>query len=143
RSIVARADGLADEGARVLRPACGGPQPRYRNDEPGTGSVESGRLRPSPQAQGDAMIRLLEPLAGKLLVATPRLQDPNFVRTVVLMLMHDEQGALGVVLNRKLDLDVEQVLPAWAPHVAPPAQLFLGGPVEPTAAVAVARTLPE
>ncbi len=89
------------------------------------------------------MIRLVESLAGKLLVATPRLQDPNFVRTVVLMLMHDEQGALGVVLNRKLDLDVEQVLPAWAPHVAPPAQLFLGGPVEPTAAVAVARTLPE
>ena len=65
------------------------------------------------------------------------------MRTVVLMLMHDEEGALGVVLNRKLELPVEDVLPARAPHVAPPAQLFLGGPVEPTAALAVARTLPE
>jgi len=85
----------------------------------------------------------VESLAGKLLVASPKLQDPNFLRTVVLMLNHDENGGLGVVLNRALDVDVEAVLPAWAPHVARPGQLFHGGPVDPTAALAIARTLPE
>jgi len=41
-------------------------------------------------------------LAGRLLVATPELQDPNFYRTVVYMVEHDARGALGVVINREL-----------------------------------------
>ena len=39
-------------------------------------------------------------LTGRLLVATPALADPNFDRAVVLLLDHDEEGSLGVVLNR-------------------------------------------
>jgi putative transcriptional regulator len=39
-------------------------------------------------------------LKGHLLIAAPRLRDPNFARTVLLVLVHDEGGAMGLVLNR-------------------------------------------
>ena len=45
-----------------------------------------------------------ESVRGRLLVATPDLRDPNFSRTVVLMLEHGDDGALGVVLNRPIEL---------------------------------------
>lgn len=66
---------------------------------------------------------------GDLLVAVPHLADPNFRRTVVLLLHHDDEGALGVVLNRPLDVPVGSVLPAWQDAVSSPATLFQGGPV--------------
>ena len=55
-----------------------------------------------------------EALAGRLLVATPMLGDPNFRRTVVLIVEHEsEQGTLGVVLNRPTQVPVGQVLEPW------------------------------
>lgn len=75
---------------------------------------------------------------GQLLVATPALEDPNFRRTVVLLLDHDEDGALGVALDRPLELDVAEVLPGWEDQVSPPGQLFAGGPVSTGAALGVA-----
>lgn len=66
---------------------------------------------------------------GRLLVATPRLLHPTFRRTVVLLLDHDEDGALGVVVNRPMDVDVEAVLPTWQPFVTVPGRLYSGGPV--------------
>ena len=68
-------------------------------------------------------------LAGRLLVATPALADPNFDRTVVLVLDHGDQGALGVVVNRPTDVDVGGPLPQWEPVAAPPPVVFWGGPV--------------
>ena len=68
-------------------------------------------------------------LAGELLVAAPSLLDPNFRRTVVLVLHHDDDGALGVVLNRPLPAEVGRVLPTWQPVVSHPPNLFQGGPV--------------
>jgi len=77
-------------------------------------------------------------LGGKLLVATPKLVDPNFHRTVVLICAHDENGAFGLVLNRPLEsASVERHLPGWSEYAAPPASLFLGGPVEPAMAFAL------
>lgn len=74
--------------------------------------------------------------AGQLVVATPSLLDPNFARTVVLLLQADEDdGALGLVLNRPSGTGVEEVLPDWAPLAAPPAVVFTGGPVQPNAAI--------
>ena len=67
--------------------------------------------------------------AGQLLVATPVLLDPNFAETVVLLLDADENGALGVVLNRPSAVPVAEVLEAWAGVVAEPEVLFQGGPV--------------
>ena len=78
--------------------------------------------------------------SGRLLVATPTLLDPNFHRTVVLLLSHDsEDGALGVVLNRPSATDVAEVLPGWHDVAARPPVVFGGGPVQPTAAVCVGR----
>ena len=80
-------------------------------------------------------------LDGQLLVATPRLTDPNFRRTVVLILNHDDDGALGVVINRPSTLEVFEVLPSWAHAVAMPQQVFGGGPVGRDSALAVAVAL--
>jgi putative transcriptional regulator len=77
-------------------------------------------------------------LARSLLVAAPPLLDPNFDATVVAMLEHSPDGALGVVLNRPLDLSVADVLPGWEDLVAPPRVLFAGGPVGDGTGVAVA-----
>ena len=56
---------------------------------------------------------------ARLLVATPRLRDPNFDRTVVLVLEHNEEGALGVVLNRPSPLTVGDAIPSLS-AMAPP-----------------------
>ncbi len=81
-------------------------------------------------------------LTGKLLLAGPRLIDPNFWRTVVLVCRHDDEGALGLILNRPSDLFVGEPLPGWVEPLSPPGVVFFGGPVEPEMAVALARLLP-
>jgi putative transcriptional regulator len=68
-------------------------------------------------------------LTGRLLVATPLLRDPNFDRAVVLVLSHDEDGALGVVVNRPTTVPVTDILPSWQPVVTEPGVVFQGGPV--------------
>jgi putative transcriptional regulator len=78
-------------------------------------------------------------IAGRLLVATPSLRDPNFERTVVLLLDHSPDGALGVVLNRPTETAVDDPLPQWSAQVAEPAVVFVGGPVQPEAAIGLAR----
>ena len=77
--------------------------------------------------------------SGMLLVATPALQDPNFVDTVVLLLDVTEEGALGVVLNRPSQVLVADVLEPWRDVVGEPEVLFRGGPVGTDGALAVAR----
>ena len=60
-------------------------------------------------------------LRAQLLVATPALGDPNFDRTVVLMLEHTPEGAVGLVLNRPSDTDLDEAGPTgegW--DVSPP-----------------------
>ena len=54
------------------------------------------------------------PAPGRLLVASPVLQEPPFHRAVVLLLDHDDDGTLGLVLNRPSQIPVERVLPAFA-----------------------------
>jgi len=68
-------------------------------------------------------------LTGQLLLATPALREPTFHRTVILMLDHGDDGGLGVVLNRPMDVDVAAVLPPWQPWTTAPGVLFQGGPV--------------
>jgi putative transcriptional regulator len=77
-------------------------------------------------------------LTGRLLVATPALGDSNFERSVVLVLDHDEDGALGVVINRPTPLDVAEVLPVWQPLATEPGVLFQGGPVALDSALGLA-----
>jgi putative transcriptional regulator len=77
-------------------------------------------------------------LTGRLLVAAPSLEDPNFRRSVVLLLDHDGDGAVGVVLNRPSGTDLAEVMPQWALQVSGPAELFVGGPVGEDRAVGLA-----
>jgi putative transcriptional regulator len=80
-----------------------------------------------------------DPKAGRLLVATPLLSDPNFRRAVVLIVEHEEiQGTLGVVLNRPTTVGVDRVLEQWTDLATEPSVIFKGGPVAPNSALALA-----
>ncbi len=81
-------------------------------------------------------------LVGKLLVATPALRDPNFERAVVLVVSHDDDGALGVVLNRATEMATSDVLHGWDQLVGDPSVVFEGGPVQPESAICLARVRP-
>jgi putative transcriptional regulator len=71
-------------------------------------------------------------LAPALLLSMPQLVDPNFNRTVVLLCRHDEEGALGLVVNRPL-VTTGRVIVNLDPPVSTDRelQLWIGGPVEP------------
>ena len=86
------------------------------------------------------MVSLLRSLRGRLLVASPPLIDPNFDRTVVLMLEHTDDGALGIVLNRPSETPLDDVFPEWRAIASSPATVFSGGPVSPDAVIALARS---
>ncbi len=79
-------------------------------------------------------------LSGRLLVASPLLADLNFRRTVVLVLTHDETGAVGVILNRATTSPVADHLPAWHGNAVSPPVVFIGGPVEPSVAICLERS---
>ncbi len=83
------------------------------------------------------MAGVLDPSTGRLLVANPQLPDPNFDRTVVLLLNHGLDGSLGIVLNRPGGEDVVDRFPAWTNLVGAPAVFFEGGPVQPGALIGV------
>ena len=77
--------------------------------------------------------------SGKLLVANPEMRDPNFYRTVVLLFEHGDDGAFGTVLNRPTEEPAAEHLPDWAPFLAAPAVVYVGGPVNNEIAVGVAE----
>jgi putative transcriptional regulator len=78
-------------------------------------------------------------LAGHLLLASPQLVDPSFVRTVIAVANHDDLGALGVVLNRPAEVSVSETVPDLAPVVSGDDRLYLGGPVQDDAIVVMAE----
>jgi len=75
----------------------------------------------------------VQSLRGQLLIAGATLPDPNFARTVVLICQHDEEGALGLVLNRPGELVVGEVAPELVPLTGEDATIDSGGPVQPDA----------
>jgi putative transcriptional regulator len=79
----------------------------------------------------------MEPLGGSLLIASPALWDPNFRRTVVLIGHHDDEGAVGVVLNRVSEVSILEAAPAFLPLIGGDEVVYVGGPVQPQAAVVV------
>jgi putative transcriptional regulator len=76
-------------------------------------------------------------LKGQLLIAAPILLDPNFRRSVVLVIEHSAEGALGVVLNRPTELAVADAVPELAD--LDDGCVFAGGPVQPQAVIALAE----
>jgi len=80
-----------------------------------------------------------ESARSRLLVAAPGLLDPNFARTVLLVLEHTPEGALGVVLNRPSDTPVGAVLERWSDVVSEPGVFYSGGPVASESLIALVR----
>jgi len=76
---------------------------------------------------------------GKLLIAGPGLLDPNFWRTVVLMVEHTDEGALGLVLNRPSETTVGEAVPQLEEMVDTDGLLFIGGPVQPSSVIVLAQ----
>lgn len=79
---------------------------------------------------------------GVLLVASPMLGDPNFVRAVIYVLDHHGDGSVGVVLNRPSEVTLLDVLPQWCDLATQPRTLFVGGPVETNAALCLSELRP-
>jgi len=82
---------------------------------------------------------MAESLAGQLLLASPTLLDPNFARTVVLIGVHDELSAMGVVLNRPTELTVGEAVPALTSAVEETERVYVGGPVAQRSVVCLAE----
>jgi putative transcriptional regulator len=78
-------------------------------------------------------------LDGQLLVASPAMADPTFARTVVAIANHDEEGALGIVLNRPSDTEVVEAVPELEGVVDTDEVVFVGGPVQPASIVVLAE----
>jgi len=78
----------------------------------------------------------VDSLAGKLLVSSPSLHDPNFRRTVVLMTHHDAEGAMGLVLSRPSPLSVADTVPDLA-ELPGADNIYVGGPVQTDVIVAL------
>jgi putative transcriptional regulator len=82
-----------------------------------------------------------ESLAGQLLLASPALRDPNFSRTVVLVGVHSDEGAMGVVLNRPSAVTVGEAVPQLEEAVDESEPVYVGGPVQPSSIVFLAEFL--
>lgn len=80
---------------------------------------------------------------GVLLIAGIGLSDGVFDKTVILILDADDTGALGVVLSRLSDIDLDGALPGWSEVASPPKLLFDGGPVSPEGAICLASPVGE
>ena len=81
----------------------------------------------------------MDSVRGQLLIAGPSLLDPNFWRTVVLVVEHTDDGALGLVLNRPSETTVGEAVAQLDELVDPGDQLFVGGPVQPSAVIVLAE----
>ncbi|WP_445148620.1 YqgE/AlgH family protein [Baekduia sp. Peel2402] len=81
----------------------------------------------------------MDSLHGQLLIASPTMSDPNFARTVVAIANHDDDGALGIVLNRPSDTEVAEAVPELESVVGTDEVVFVGGPVQPASIVVLAE----
>ena len=70
---------------------------------------------------------MIEPAAGILLISDPFLKDPNFMRTVVFLCEHRDQGSFGFVLNRKYENTIDEIIPDLDGYKIP---VYYGGPVQ-------------
>jgi putative transcriptional regulator len=76
---------------------------------------------------------------GQLLIAGPTLGDPNFWRTVVLIVQHNDEGALGLVLNRPSETTVGEAVPQLNELVDPQEDVLVGGPVQQSSVMVLAE----
>ncbi len=80
------------------------------------------------------------PSAGRMLIATPSLDDPAFSETVVLMIEHGEQGSFGVMINRPTHVPADEVFPQLADFADFSGNVYRGGPMLPSTVVMLIRS---
>lgn len=102
-----------------------GSDPDNESDESDADRERAG----SDEVDGSASDQGFVSTAGHLLVSVPGMLDDNFDRTVVFMVEHDTNGALGLVLNRPSTMTVAENLPVVIQEVVTPQVFFVGGPV--------------
>ena len=89
---------------------------------------------------GAQSVRPADLAAGKLLVASPDLPDPNFAKTVVLLVQYDADGVVGLILNRRSKVPISRVLDGVAGAKDRPDPVYAGGPVGRTEVLALVRS---
>jgi putative transcriptional regulator len=81
----------------------------------------------------------MDSLAGQFLIASPSILDPNFRRTVVFITAHTDDGAVGLILNRRSDATVGDAVPQLATVTDVDDSVFVGGPVNPDGVAVLAE----
>jgi putative transcriptional regulator len=81
----------------------------------------------------------VDSLAGHFLIASPAIHDPNFRQTVVLLTAHNDEGAVGLILNRRSDATVGEAVPQLTPMTSQDEVIFVGGPVNPDGVAVLAE----
>jgi putative transcriptional regulator len=72
-------------------------------------------------------LNISSPDRGKILIAEPLLGDPNFERSIILLADHNEEGSVGFILTRKVEIDFDELVIDFPPFEA---HIFEGGPVQ-------------
>jgi putative transcriptional regulator len=98
-----------------------------------------GPARPPAPAVTMFYARGVETARGQLLIASPGLADPNFWRTVVLIVEHSREGALGLVLNRPSQTTVGETVTELEALLDSEDPLYVGGPVQPSGLIVLAE----
>jgi putative transcriptional regulator len=81
----------------------------------------------------------MDSLAGHFLIASPAIHDPNFRQTVVFLTAHNEEGAVGLILNRRSEATVGDAVPQLVPVTSDEEAIFVGGPVNPEGVAVLAE----
>ena len=100
-----------------------------------------------PSSEGSVIFHISDQLPpqvelskGKFLVASKKLRDPHFFKTVVLLLEYDSKGAMGLVINRPTTVKLSEVLPDIEGLQKRPDTIYLGGPVAKNQLMLLIRT---
>jgi len=97
-----------------------------------------------PKGREDANLPSLPRwLVGYFLISEVELTDPNFQRTVILLINHDDDGAFGLVVNRQLDVTLGQVVTEFQNTEAGKLSIYQGGPVQPQYLFTIHSGLPD
>ena len=104
---------------------------------PGTTSSGSTPLHPAQTSLDDDDIRV-----GSVIVADRELRDPNFYQTTILIAKYDEEGTLGLIINRRTDVPISRALDKWKEAKGRSEPVYVGGPVEKGAVMALVRSQP-
>jgi putative transcriptional regulator len=81
----------------------------------------------------------MDSLTGHFLIASPSIHDPNFRQTVVFLTAHNEEGAVGLILNRPSEATVAEAVEQLADVTGEDAPIFVGGPVNPSGVAVLAE----